>query len=393
MGPLDAVIQLLLFVCFGVYVVMGLTFIIMGIIYSSDEGAVGSTGYYLIALGFLMLIIGGIAVFANLKKIWLILFVIELVNVVLFLVLFVLIVCVLMMATGTTDPVRRATDNTWSSTLPTLTIPGSDPNGEGIYCEVYGGTDCVQWYTDSLASNDDCTIGEANKLSVKAALDNCTQLMTGEAYDQCENVAQSCVDCAEACKEATITDVKDQILPASYFVFFLCFYLAIVVVWNNIMIASDDLEGITKILGLVFNGALVLLAFIMVIMAGLAASNAGDACNGGDDCVPDSLMLMIAIGLGLMVTGGVIVLGVQTNNNLLLRIGTLVMVFLSLVCLLTGLIMGISSGAVMDDMQYYYDSNYPRLRAALESADNSFCKLSKADCTALAGGSTTAVYP
>ena len=86
MGPLDAVIQLLLFVCFGVYVVMGLTFLIMGIIYHSDEGAVGSTGIYLILLGLLMLIIGGIAVFANLKKIWLILFVIELVNVALFLV-------------------------------------------------------------------------------------------------------------------------------------------------------------------------------------------------------------------------------------------------------------------------------------------------------------------
>ena len=58
----------------------------MGIIYHSDEGAVGSTGIYLILLGLLMLIIGGIAVFANLKKIWLILFVIELVNVALFLV-------------------------------------------------------------------------------------------------------------------------------------------------------------------------------------------------------------------------------------------------------------------------------------------------------------------
>ena len=53
MGPLDAVIQLLLFVCFGVYVVMGLTFLIMGIIYYSDEGAVGSTGIYLILLGLL----------------------------------------------------------------------------------------------------------------------------------------------------------------------------------------------------------------------------------------------------------------------------------------------------------------------------------------------------
>lgn len=86
MGPLDAIIQLLLFVCFGVYIVMGLSFLVMGIVYVNDEGAVGSTGIYLILLGLLMLIIGGIAVFANLKKIWLILFVIELVNVALFLV-------------------------------------------------------------------------------------------------------------------------------------------------------------------------------------------------------------------------------------------------------------------------------------------------------------------
>ena len=86
MGPLDAVIQLLLFVCFGVYVVMGLTFLAMGAVYMSDEGAVGSTGVYLILVGVLMLIIGGIAVFANLKQIWLLLLFIELFNVALFLV-------------------------------------------------------------------------------------------------------------------------------------------------------------------------------------------------------------------------------------------------------------------------------------------------------------------
>ena len=86
MGALDAVIQLLLFVCFGVYLAMGLGFLVMGIAYSSDEGAVGSTGIYLILLGLLMLIIGGISIFANLKKIWLIMFVVELINVALFLV-------------------------------------------------------------------------------------------------------------------------------------------------------------------------------------------------------------------------------------------------------------------------------------------------------------------
>jgi len=157
------------------------------------------------------------------------------------------------------------------------------------------------------------------------------------------------------------------------------------VVWNNIMIAADGgPEGITKILGLVFNGLLALLAFIMVIMGAVASYNADDACQSDSDCVPDSLILIILIGVGLMVVAGVVLAGVQLEMAILLRIGTLVMVFLSLLCLLSGLIMGISSGAVMDDMNFYYDSNYPRMRAALESADNSYCKLNKADCICLA---------
>merc|ERR1719453_1986717 len=105
-----------------------------------DAGAIGTTGIWLCAAGFIMLIIGGLAIFANLKQIWLILFVIELVNVALFLILFIMIVIVLMMATGTTDPIRRATDATWDDTIKGLTVDHGD--GSGIYCQVYGGTDC-----------------------------------------------------------------------------------------------------------------------------------------------------------------------------------------------------------------------------------------------------------
>ena len=49
-----------------------------------------------------------------------------------------------MMATGTTDPIRRATDKTWSNTLPLLTIEGSagpDNAADAIYCQVYGGAE------------------------------------------------------------------------------------------------------------------------------------------------------------------------------------------------------------------------------------------------------------
>ena len=42
-----------------------------------------------------------------------------------------MIVIVLMMATGTTDPVREATVETWDTVLPGLTLPGSNPDGDG----------------------------------------------------------------------------------------------------------------------------------------------------------------------------------------------------------------------------------------------------------------------
>ena len=82
----DAIINLVLMVAFGVYCVMGLSFFIMGIVYMGDAGAIGSTGIYLIFLGLLMLIIGGIALWANMNSNWMVLFIIELINVALFLV-------------------------------------------------------------------------------------------------------------------------------------------------------------------------------------------------------------------------------------------------------------------------------------------------------------------
>jgi hypothetical protein len=86
MGAFDSIITLLLYACYGVYVVMGLCLLILGIVYMGDAGAIGTTGIWLCIVGFVMLIIGGIAIFANLKGIWFLLLIIELINVVLFLV-------------------------------------------------------------------------------------------------------------------------------------------------------------------------------------------------------------------------------------------------------------------------------------------------------------------
>ena len=86
MGAFDGVIVMLLYGCFGVYVFMGLTLSIMGGLYMGDAGAVGATGLYLMLTGFFMLVIGGVAIFANLKQLWPVLMLIEIVNVFLFIV-------------------------------------------------------------------------------------------------------------------------------------------------------------------------------------------------------------------------------------------------------------------------------------------------------------------
>lgn len=391
----DMLIQLLLYVCFGVYLFMGLVLLIMGIVYSLDDGAVGSTGIYLIFIGLLMLIIGGIAIFANLKKFWVILLVIELVNVALFLVLFVLVVVVLMMATGTTDPIRTATEAAWDQTLPTLVGPKTDPNSDQAYCEAYGkGDDCARWYGNEAdgavarAPGSTCALGP-DTLDWHLALNNCTAV--GDEVGCAQADVNECAACVDQCKEAVIEDIKEEILPASYFVFVLCVFLMVAVVWNNILIGMDEIDGVAKIIGLVINGVIVLFSFVLIVMAIWNMSNASDACpKTVDSCIPTSLWLLLFVGLGLLGTGAVVAAGIQLKNGLLIRVGTLVMVFLSLICLLVGLVMGMSSGAVMDDMQYYYDSNYPRMRATLESVDNSFCKLKKLDCVEVARGTVNA---
>ena len=183
--------------------------------------------------------------------------------------------------------------------------------------------------------------------------------------------------------QASITKVKDQMLPASYFTFFLCFYLFVVVCFNQIALGADEIEGVLKIVGLVLNGLVVLFSFVAFIIAIIGMVDANDACPEGKDCVPTSMLMLIFLGFCLLVLGGLATGGIYINNNILIRIATPVMIFASIALLLAALPMGISSGAVLDDTGYYYDTNHPKLRAALEKGDNSYCQLKKAECEKL----------
>jgi hypothetical protein len=403
MGALDGIIQLLLFVCFGVYVAMGIGLIGMGAWYMSDVGALGATAMWLLLFGFLMLIIGGVAIFANLKQIWLVLFVVELINVVLFLSLYTAIVVVIMMASGSSDPIRKASKEAWVEVKPTLTIEGSASEGgdgalsDKTYCEsdVVGSSACTTFYKSmfTLASSaagchigDDKQTTQGGGTTITMALNNCTSM---KDWNKCSGLYSSCAACETACYEQTIADIKEQIIPASYFVLFLVAYFLIVIFWNNIMIGADDLEGVTKLIGLAVNGVLLLLSLILVGV-GTYGYSSMECPKSSPDCEPMSLVIMILLGLATLGLSGLVVAGIQLNNNILLRVGTLVMCFVLIFLLLAAIILGMSSGVVMDDMNHYYDTQYPKLRQALERAENSYCRMTKEQCTALTLSGTAA---
>jgi hypothetical protein len=411
----DALIQLVLTIAFAVYCVMGLTFFVMGIVYMGDAGAVGSTGVYLMAMGLIMLIIGGIALFANQKQIWLILFVIELFNVALFLLLYCMIVIVLMMATDTTDPVRDATKETWEVTKPTLTIPGSDPDGDAVftYCQTQSeGTACTDYYAAAIKSNN-CQFNAG--YSPMEILNNCsilwdpvsamgsgvntgcaTQLGALTAGTPAENdnnpnfggdklnaMKGKCRKCESACMERQIQDVKDNLVPASLFVLGLIAYLAVTIVWNQIML-SGDIEGIPQTVGLILNGALMALSFVLMVSSGIGAWKASDACpKTADGCVPTSMIMLVLLGVACFGLSAVAVFGTWKQIPIAVTIVTIVMVFVLIFMVLFGLILGMSTGVVMEDIEYYYDTQYPKLRSAMEKVDNSYCQMTKEQCKSL----------
>ena len=303
---------------------------------------------------------------------------------------YVMIVVVIMMASGTTDPVRRATDKAWPSTRKTLNTPGSDGSGsndaDAVYCRNNVDTNpvCSRFWALGEVVNDGCPIGLPNYMSVYTATQNCSAAASvadpaSGTTTECEAFAATCALCEAACKEQQILDIKDALLPASYFVFFLCGYLFVVCVLNTFLIHLDEIEGGKKLLGTGMNAILAMLSFVVVIIGSYGAYNASenDAASGE---IPTSMWILIGSGVFALLVSGLAVFALQADNHFLLRVSTLVLTFTGIFTLCVALLLGVASGAVMDDMGYYYDVNYFKMRNALEKADNTYCQMSKEEC-------------
>jgi hypothetical protein len=77
------------------------------------------------------------------------------------------------------------------------------------------------------------------------------------------------------------------------------------------------------------------------------------------------------------------VFGTWKQIPIAVTVVTIVMVFVLIFMVMFGLILGMSTGVVMEDIEYYYDTQYPKLRSAMEKVDNSYCQMTKEQCKEL----------
>jgi hypothetical protein len=107
-------IQMILFVIYGIYVFFGLVLLASGIYYISQvDGANSFAATVCVACGFFMLLVGGLAIFGNVKKNGLVMVVVLLIDVGLFVILLAAMMVAVAVTNEIKDPVSKAVHETY----------------------------------------------------------------------------------------------------------------------------------------------------------------------------------------------------------------------------------------------------------------------------------------
>lgn len=398
---LDLFIKPILFICYAVYILMGIALITMGALYWDAAGETSSTAAGLLIIGVLMLFVGGTSIFATWKAIWLALLVVELVNVALFFFLFICIMMSLIIATGTRDPVYDGVVQSWREGTHEELVTSGACGEAGAACTAWSlaatGADapgklCQQSLMPTAADQAwfgyNCANITAPALDASANITAAALDVQGALVDSCASLAASCTACDAQCQQVAVQNIKDYIVPAAITCLCVVFFLFVAVSANTILVNSDTStnEGNAMYIGLAVNGFLMVSGLALAIIGLVGMSNASDACPTGQDCTSWASLSVIVLAIFIFITSAIATFGIYIDNSLLIRVADVFLILFGFVLLLAGIVLGMASGTMMDDVNKTYDENYPEIRRSVEVAEPEFCQIPKDQCVDLTAG-------
>ena len=360
---LAPVVQVVMYATYAAYCVVGIGCAVLGGINLSNENTLDFVTYGMFAVGMLMLVVGGLGLLAAHKKMWVLMVMVEICNLALFFMLLFMVVVAFVLASGTTDPIRRAFETSYGEAGKVYTA-----DQMAAQTEFRAG----QWRLGACARdftpNAGCVaFAKASALSSEQAeyYGNCTTL---PAAKQGAFLAP-CVLCVKQCREASIVLAGDNLKLVTYVAIGAFVYVCLALGWNNTLVDTEgEWSGFKGQVGLVLNGSLLLLALGLFGLGiyGAVTANAEDVCPSGD-CIGMAVYGCIVVGLFLIVVSGMAVFAIRKNSPIFLHIADQVLVWMGLALLFICVFLMIISGA-MDDVNAKYDENFEDLKKAANSA-------------------------
>eukprot|EP01051_Picozoa_sp_SAG22_P017472 SAG22_NODE_2703_length_2298_cov_1.492042_3_plen_233_part_01 len=231
-----------------------------------------------------MLFVSAGAIFATYKSVWIVLLVIELINVALFFFLFISVVMAVIIATGTRDPVYEGVVSSWTDGGHKVLVTSGACSASG--------PDCTEW--DKAAMNEPpYAFGTCQSSVIETKLlatwysYNCANItadMSRKCSDvdmenceaKCADMEAMCVKCEQQCQHEAVQNIKDYIVPAAVTCFIVTLFLIVAVVYNIILVNKDEStnEGLGMQIGLGVNGLLLLSGLVLMLIGVVGMSNA-----------------------------------------------------------------------------------------------------------------------
>ena len=242
----------------------------------------------------------------------------------------------------------------------------------------------------AAALSDPLCTDQALCKTTAALAGNCTAIdaMFGAA------TSHECKRCWKQWQLIVIDKVKGNLIPATICIWALFLFVVVLVVLNYYLIDNSPVEddedgggfapgGLSKILGLVFNGIVFLFGFIVMIMGIVVQSDLNSSCPEGQECTNWQVVGVIVLGIFFFLTAILSLVGTILGGiigKLLLRIANLIFLVLLLILMIVGVGFGIIAGA-LDDVNSKYDDNFEQVKQQYESKNPGLCaQMSNSQC-------------
>lgn len=401
---LASFVNLILYVCYGVYIAIGIACIALGIVFLQREGSQQIAGGIMV-LGIFMFIIGIVTCLVikmgSNSWGWMALTLILIVNLAILVALYAVSITAIFIGAGYSDPIDDFVDDFWTNYREQESVQTSVDDRAVGYCESVAVDSCEDYYSYAADGNmaETFTVSAPTLTELQGNIKyyawNCELLVesfdcgdlgsgTGELTSPIDcgiddsvtdnliqNLYNFCTDCDEDCKESMKEDLKTAVRPAAFIALIIFASMVGILAWNNMLIhfpsfRNDDGKfevglGPFTLIAYAVNGLLVIFGILLIAIGGASLSQIQKTCPDGEDCPGLLNIAVMCLGGFIFLAAGLVIFSVVKSVEFTLVLGNLLLTLFAFLIGFVVIALGLSA-EVLSTASALYDDNWTTIR-------------------------------